>query len=413
MFAGAGISTEARTVLKTTFYESVAVEIDESHFSSPFPELMEKYCQQPNGRFKLLRNIKDRFDHIDSFPELARSASRFHRELGTFFPIRNIITTNWDTYFERYCKATPFVTDPDLAFWEAADRRVLKIHGSVTNYGSIIATTGDYQECQERLSSGLIGGLLKTILATQTVIFIGYSLSDSDFSAIYEFVKQQMKSLHRQAYVVTPFIQDCEKFKAEGFIPIQTDGAYFLSQIKAHAVACGVMLEDEIFGSAFELLKTVFDEHTVLHESAKASDFPEVIYTASYQDGLMHALERAIEMRGSGRYSSRSRIIKAIHEYLKIKKEKLKHGIYEDVAYIEGYINGLTYLSMAGEERNSIRVPTYFLFGANADIYDIQGFFDELKRNPKIHKAAHKRAAALLKRLANPKSIEFHHPPWL
>jgi hypothetical protein len=205
IFAGAGISTESKSVLKTTFYESVASELNLDPSSFPFPELMEKYCGQVNGRFKLLKKIKERFDHINSFPELKRAATAFHHELATFFPIRNIVTTNWDTYFEEYCGATPFVTDSDLAFWEVADRRVLKIHGSIASFGSIVATTSDYKKCEAQLAVGVIGGLLKTILATQTVVFVGYSLSDPDFLSLYGFVKQRMDSLHKQAYLVTPF----------------------------------------------------------------------------------------------------------------------------------------------------------------------------------------------------------------
>lgn len=413
VFAGAGISTETRNVLKTTFYESVAAEIGKGDPYPAFPELMEEYCRQPNGRLKLLNKIKKRFDNIDSFPELTRSATRFHRELGTFFPIRNIVTTNWDTYFEEYCKATPFVTDPDLAFWEAADRRVLKIHGSVTNYGSIVATTKDYQQCGDRLACGLIGALLKTILATQTVVFIGYSLSDSDFAAIYEFVKKQMNALHKQAYVVTPFVEDCEKFRAAGFIPIQTDGAYFIAQVKAHAIAQGALLDDDIFDSAQELLYSVQIEHGLLHDAVRVLDFPEVIYAASYQDGLMHALERAIEMKGSGRYSHRCKVIGVTTAYLKLQKEKLKRGAYEDVAYIEGYINGLTYLLMTKGERGSVCVPMYFMFGAKDEISDVVGFVELLSASPAIHKAAHKRALVYLNKLTDPGSAEFHHPPWL
>ena len=413
IFAGAGISTETRNVLKTTFYESVANAMGKGDPYPAFPELMEAYCRQPNGRLKLLNLIKERFDHIDSFPELSRSATRFHQELGTFFPIRNIVTTNWDTYFEEYCKATPFVTDPDLAFWEAADRRVLKIHGSVTNYGSIVATTKDYQQCQDRLTSGLIGAILKTILATQTVIFIGYSLSDSDFTAIYEFVKTQMNALHKQAYVVTPFADECENFRAAGFIPIQTDGSYFIAQVKTHAVAQGELLDDDIFDSALQLLYSVQDEHTLLHNTVKVSDFPEMIFAASYQDGLMHALERAIEMKGSGRYSHRCKVTGVIKAYLKLQKEKLKRGAYEDVSYIEGYITGLTYLLMTNEERNSVRVPMYFVFGTKDEVSDVAGFINLLRGSPTIHKAAHKRALGYLSSLSDPESVQFHHPPWL
>lgn len=413
VFAGAGISTEARNVLKSNFYESIFAEVPDPELQTSFPALMEEYCRQPNGRFKLLKQIKGRFDHIDSFPELARTATRFHRELGTFFPIRNIITTNWDTYFEQFCNATPFVTDPDLAFWDAADRRVLKIHGSITNFGSIVATTSDYEKCQERLNSGIIGALLKTTLATQTVIFIGYSLSDSDFSAIYELVKEQMNSLHKQAYVVTPFAEDCEKFKAAGLIPIQTDGTFFFSHVKAHAVAQGVMLDDEIYNAASKLLDVVFMEHNLLHKAIKVIEYPEVIFASSYQDGMMHALERAINLRGTGEYSHHCRIRAGAEAYLKLQKEKRRDGKYEDVAYIEGYINALTYLLMDKEDREEVQVPIYYMFGIKANIGNLIEFSVEIKHNPIAHKAAHKRALSYLKRLSDPNSVEFHHPPWL
>ena len=68
---------------------------------------MQLYCDKPNGRKKLLKNIRERFDYIKSFPELERSASSFHRELAELYPIKTIITTNWDTYFEEYCAAVP------------------------------------------------------------------------------------------------------------------------------------------------------------------------------------------------------------------------------------------------------------------------------------------------------------------
>ena len=40
IFAGAGISTETRSVLKSTFYESVANEIGKGEPYPSFPELM-------------------------------------------------------------------------------------------------------------------------------------------------------------------------------------------------------------------------------------------------------------------------------------------------------------------------------------------------------------------------------------
>jgi hypothetical protein len=413
IFAGAGISTESRAVLKQTFYDSVAHELKLRRPSFTFPELMEKYCDQPNGRFKLLKKIKDRFDHIDSFPELNRSATEFHRELGTFFQIRNIVTTNWDTSFEEHCKATPFITDLDLAFWEAADRRVLKIHGSIANFGSIVLTTNDYKACQERLKVGVLGAMLKTILATQTILFVGYSLSDFDFMAIYEFVKAQMDSLHKQSYVVTPATAEIERFKEAGLIPIITDGWYFLSELKKQAVTKGLMLDDEIYDAAAALLELVREEHHSVHNAIKALDHPELIYAASYQDGMIHALERAVEMRGTGHYSQQGRILGWITAYSEWQREKLQHGVYEDVAYIEGYVNGLTYLLTDRKQRRKLRVPLYYMFGVKLEVVKLTDFIANLKRNPAAHKASLKRARFWLRKASDPASIEFHHPPWL
>ncbi|MDO8458921.1 MAG: SIR2 family protein [Burkholderiaceae bacterium] len=409
LFAGAGISTESKLVLKQTFYEQIANELD-THNQS-FPELMEKFCKQPNGRLELLKNIRKRFDHINSFSELRQAATRFHNEIGTFFPLKDIVTTNWDTYFEDHCNAVPFISDPDLAFWEAADRRVLKIHGSISNLGSVVATTNDYKSCEKRLNSGLIGAQLKSLLATKTIIFTGYSFTDSDFNSIYKFVRKQMKDLHRQSYIVTPFPQEAAKFSSIGLIPIITDGAYFWRRIKAHAIAEEIMSDDSIYSSAIKLLDLVSFEHKRLHKKIKTADFPEMIFSACYQDGMTHALDRVITLRGSGDYSNSHRLFHVIQNYIEIKKEKLKNGIYEDVAYIEGYLNALFYI-----ESNSFKetqVPLYFGFRATEDMLNLTQYIHYLNQKKSIHKASVLRSKKILSKYTNPTSIVFHHPPWL
>jgi len=413
LFTGAGISTESRNVLDVTFYETILDKAAPTEENLDFPTLMESFCHQANGRFKLLNEIKRRFDTIDSFPELKRSATRFHRELGTLFTVKNIITTNWDTYFERYCKATPFVIDSDLAFWEAADRRVLKIHGSIDNLSSIVATSKDYESCEKRLNVGLIGSLLKTILATQTVIFIGYSLSDTDFSAIYNYVKEQMEQLHKQAYIVTPFSEEAEKFRELGLIPIVTDGVYFINQVKEHAAHEGLILSDSIFEYASVLLDEVRDEHGRLHDEISVVEFPQVIHATTYQDGLMHALERAIEMRNSGTYSHRCRLSSVVSAYDEMKSDCLKNKLYNNVAYIEGYLNGLVYLLLDDEERDDVYVPLYFAFGTKEEFFTFEDFKNFLESKPEAHKASLKSAKKIIASVEDPESIVFHHPPWL
>jgi hypothetical protein len=296
LFAGAGISTESRQVLKYTFYDFVAAELGRAGQDLSFPDLMQELCEKPNGRLRLLELIRERFRHIHSFPELEASATGFHRTISTFFPLDTIITTNWDTYFEDYCDAIPFVTDDDLAFWESDQRKVLKIHGSINNYGSIVATDSDYGECVQRLSTGLVGGILKMMLATKTVVFAGYSLNDFDFQNIFGFVKQQMQGLHRTAYVVNPFKAECERLEAEGLVSIQTDATYFFEQVKAHFVGSGRMYSDRIFAEAILQRAKVAHEHEKMRTEFDEQSLPQIVYAASYQSGLMHAFDRVLAL---------------------------------------------------------------------------------------------------------------------
>ena len=389
IFAGAGISTESRTLLPETFYDVVAQELNIENCQLFFPELMEKYCSKINGRITLLSKIRDRFKYIESFSYLKHQATKFHQELATLFMAKTIITTNWDMYFEEICNATPFVSDEDLVFWENEDRRVLKIHGSINNYGSIVATTSDYAKCQERLYNNLIGGILKTLFATQTIIFIGYSLNDSDFQNIWGFVSKQMEGLQRQAFVVTPFENEQEQFKNIGLIPIITDGSFFISQIKQHFISTGSMLSDDIYFRAEEMLSTLKKVHAGTIELYDCSDHPQTIINACYQDGMINALNRAINLRGSGEYSNFFIYRGVIESFLKFKKEKLKAKRYDNVAYIEGYLAGFYSLLPINENEQKIEPPPlFFAFGAG-DLYTIDDYDSIINDLPNLHKASY------------------------
>lgn len=159
LFVGAGISTENRTYCQHTFYDEVRAELKISERPS-FPELMSTYCSLPDGRIKLLQKIKHRIDYFLSFDDLYRPMARFHRSIAPLTMITDVVTTNWDELFESECGFTPFTYDSDLAFWDAAKRRVIKMHGSISNFGSIVATAEDYRQSFRRLNDGPLGAQL-------------------------------------------------------------------------------------------------------------------------------------------------------------------------------------------------------------------------------------------------------------
>lgn len=300
VFAGAGVSTESRAVFPYTLYEDVCGDLHITPKNGPaFPDLMSKYCAQYNGRAKLLRKIRDRFEYIRSFPELYRTATRFHQELSTLSVVEDIVTTNWDPYFERECGATPFVSAEDFTFWNSPGRKVFKIHGSVDSYGSIVATREDYDLCHQRLVSGLLGGTLRTLLATKTVAYLGFSFRDGDFVQLYDALVSEMKGLAPQSYIVTLDRSSDTRFREKGLVPIYTDATYFISEVKRRLVSEQQLVDDRRFDGVEAFLYRLTRAHIELAD-VDARKYPDVLYGLSYQDGMKHALGRILSSKKYG-----------------------------------------------------------------------------------------------------------------
>lgn len=415
LFAGSGISTEYRAVFPFTLYEDVCDELEiKPDEGLSFPELMTKLCKQNNGRAKLLLKIRKRFSYIESFPELYRYATTFHAELSTMYSIDTILTTNWDDYFEKECGAIPFVTADDFAFWSIPGRKVFKIHGSVNSYGSLVATKEDYSRCYTRLSKGIIGSHLKLMLATKTVVYIGFSFQDVDFLKIHKFLSKEMKDLLPHSYIVTLDESSDARFRELGLTPIYTDGTHFLSVLKNRLIEKNEMLSDDIYERVKLFLYKVELEHNKFTHQANLQRHPEDIYSFCYQDGLKHALERMIALQNTGYYSHRCNIVNAIKSYDKIQKEKLKIGKYQDVSYIEGYINGLTIILFSEKELPLLTlVPLFYIFGYKGNLTNFSEYKKGRKNAENLHKRAFKYANKLVENVIGDSNLVYHHTPFL
>ena len=206
--------------------------------------------------------------------------------LVPLFSVENIVTTNWDTNFEDVCGATPIVVPDDYAFWDMPGRKVFKIHGSITNWGSIVATEADYRRCYRRLRDGVIGASLKHLLATKRAVFVGYSLRDEDFSRLYGFLRREMGEVLPRSYIVTLDPRINRATHPDSTV-IYTSGEYFLEAIVDRFLEEGRIINPKITRAAARKLDAVYDAHATL-DGIAMQEHPEVIYTHSYQDGLIH-----------------------------------------------------------------------------------------------------------------------------
>jgi hypothetical protein len=409
VFAGAGVSTESSDVLPWTVYGEVAGAVGASPDAS-FPAVMTAF-EEEQGRPELLQLIKKRFDYIDAFRGLRHAATRFHRELSTLFYVDTIVTTNWDTYFESECGATPIVTPQDYAFWSLPGRKVFKIHGSMNNVGSVIATEDDYAACHESLREGVIGSTLKHILATKTIVFLGYSFRDDDFARIYGLIRDELGAMLRRPVIVT-LDEDFDDSRFPGATVITTDGSYFVEELKRALIEkSDCLLPDEQFEGVEELLEETLDEHLSLHGDVSMKKYPMMIYSACYQDGLMDSLARALTMRGSGTYSHTCHVKEMLRQYQEMQRIAVRRRRYWDVAYIEGYVNGMIFLLSDDPDRWAILL--FYMPGAQGDapIATRQQLKKLFAQGESLHKTAFREA----QRIANAHSDEVvvHHPPIL
>lgn len=414
VFAGAGISTENNTIFKETLYQDIMYDVELDDLEEPsFPELMSSFCNNTvNGRQKLLEKIKYRFDYCHQFNELYRAASRFHEEIAPIWMLKNIITTNWDDYFERKCSAIPIVTAEDFAFHKINQRKVYKIHGSISNYGSIVATTEDYEKCYASLNTGLIGATLKTLLATKTIVFVGYSFRDFDFIKILEFLKKEMKDILPHIYIVA--LDDGVNSRIEGINStlIKTDGRYFFSVIKKHLEEKKLIIPESQMERIYEVEYLRHSAHRLVIEDFEKNRTPTLVFCAFYQDGVLHAIDYLKFKSRCGDSYNPMLLIQQLESYTKkIRKDLSKVKNYADLAYVDGYIEGLTIPLFEDFELEEF--PLFYLFGKGAT-NDIKLFWETISENKIYHKSSEKYGRQFFKELLKKDNkLIAHHRPFI
>lgn len=410
IFAGAGASTESAIVYEETFYQEIkeTLKIPKEEKIS-FCKLMSLFSKQPRSRKDLLLAIKKRIDYVKSFPELYNRATQFHKEVSTIPHLDDIFATNWDDFFEQECAATPIVTGEDFSvLFDLPGRKVFKLHGSIYNYGSIVATEKDYRKCYKRLSTGIIGAQLKLLLMSKTVLFLGFSFDDEDFQKIYQLLSKDLAGLMPISYFITLDQRANDKLQRLKINakPIITSASFFVEKLKEELVKEEAMLSDSKYDGLDEIYEKVIEEHQKVCE-LKAKKHPDALYSQWYQDGLQHAFERLMATKKSGENSCAHHMVKMVESYEYLIKERLSNGNYPDVAYFSGYQAGMVFF--LSDEKQRAKMPLYYLFGCG-DILTFEEFLKAEKEAPTLHKSAHKLVVALSDKIED--GLALHRRPF-
>jgi hypothetical protein len=306
IFVGAEVSVAAGLPTWQQFVASLGSELDlvNSMDDSQYPPQMlmtiPQYYENRFGRRRLLDKVAELIErqHVET--------SEVH-DLITRLPSDLLYTTNFDELFEKSLRSQSrqfglIVSDRGARIYsERPGFQLRKIHGTISFPDTLVITRTDRSEFNREASYTLEG--LRQDLAQHMFLFVGYSLSDPDFSSIYDNVLYTKGSLRQSHYICLPEVTDheSEDLMQRGLRPINllqwpgdNTSAQLLSFLKALVEATSERFHAERF------YQTVYKGQEVpivvtsrLHETEQYVYYPACdLYTAQ-------AVQHALELTGS------------------------------------------------------------------------------------------------------------------
>ncbi len=181
----------------------------------PFAESLDAFfAEQPAiDSAQLFRDRVGEANHVaflkeqfQTYPADVGRLTRSHLELVRL-PLRTMFTTNYDELIElafRQADQSLRVSVTPAEFiahrQERPDRHLVKLHGSIDQPTSIVLTRDDY--ARSRRDRAEIFRFLGDELRYSRFLFVGFSLSDPNFSLVYDDARLALDGALPQSYVV-------------------------------------------------------------------------------------------------------------------------------------------------------------------------------------------------------------------
>lgn len=158
-----------------------------------------------------------------------------HQLLGKIPQFRTIITTNYDSLIETCNKDLEVVRKSKDIPMINRNRPVLyKIHGDLNNLDEIILKTSDYENYFIKdKEQAIFWNQIKSALARHHILFIGYSLEDSNIRTIIEKIYKELGDLKKEAFFISPSVKRVKKsfLDSKGIQYIESTGEEFINEL--------------------------------------------------------------------------------------------------------------------------------------------------------------------------------------
>ncbi|NRS46428.1 SIR2 family protein [Brevibacillus sp. HB2.2] len=203
-FVGAGLSTLSEYPQWWELVEKYHIGLygkpKDSNYSS------DEYLRIP----QIFYDVKgeDEFDRIlkDVF-SVEKPTNPIHDKILTMNPV-HIITTNYDSLIDKTCSKrgryfSVISAEEDVAS-ATSPRYLLKVHGDFRRGFKgkhVVLKESDYVNYEQEYP--LISNIMKTIMATHTIVFIGYGLGDYNINLLLNWVKKLQKDGYKRPFFIS------------------------------------------------------------------------------------------------------------------------------------------------------------------------------------------------------------------
>lgn len=182
VFVGAGVSANSGLPSWNDIVNDIKEKIGYSNNKKEDNTIIAQYFYNARGK-------KEYYDFLNSKLNISVSPNEINDKILDLNPY-HIITTNYDDLIEKQAEIKGMfydvvAKDADLPY-TPNDKMIIKMHGDFTNR-NIVFKEDDYLSYSTNFK--LIENFVKSLFATHTILFLGYSLADPDIKYIFKFVK--------------------------------------------------------------------------------------------------------------------------------------------------------------------------------------------------------------------------------
>lgn len=201
LFVGSGISKNSGL---PTWGELIDIFSAELNISEESPDLSDylriaQYYYDTFGKNQYMKRIEEVFSSKG-----ATVPNRLHELIEILSP-KHIITTNYDTLLEQQfengmLRYNVVASDKDIPYVKS-EKYLIKMHGDFRKK-NIVLKEDDYLDYH--LNFPMISTLIQSLIMNHTILFVGYSLSDSTFNSIFRLIQNNFELDAKVAYFYTP-----------------------------------------------------------------------------------------------------------------------------------------------------------------------------------------------------------------